>query len=374
MLSRVHNPRLVRIVLVIPFMTLNLLEAADALEQPVKAIVVSKTAQLMVGNEKLGSLGLGQLVEYDRLQGAWRFLPKEMGWIHKQDIVEETVAVEHFTKRIEQRPTPTDYHLRGIAYIAKEEWGKALLDLEKAYDLEEDSVSLHFNLGICYRQLGDFPAALREFTSIIEAHPDEFPAIMARGSLLVSQEHWRAAKKDFDQAIELNPDSADAHNLRGVVMSMLGELEEAQQEYSNAIEIDEEFAQAYANRAYVKIDLGAPRDAVKDYEKALELDPEDSEIQNDYAWLLATSWDKKVRDPKRALELSRQANASLEKPDGEYLDTLAAALAANEMFDDAVITASDALKILSGSSKAVAVGNRLKLFREKKTFVEQKPK
>lgn len=362
-----------RILLIILFMSVNQVHAAETLEQPIKAIVISETAQLMAGDKKLGRLGLGQVVEYDRVQGAWRFLPKEKGWIHKSDLIEQAAAVDHFTKRIKQRPSPTDYHLRGIAYIARAEWGKALLDLEKAYDLEEDSVSLHFNLGICYRQLGDFPAALREFTAIINAHPDEFPAIMARGSLLMTQEHWQAAKKDFDQAVALNTNSPDAHNLLGVSLRMLGQLEKAQQEYTKAIELDEEFAQAYANRAFATIDLGQPRDAVADYEKAMELDPDDSEIQNDYAWLLATSWDKKVRDPERALELSRQANAALDNPDGDYLDTLATALAANKMFEDAVITASDSLKLLSGSRKAEAVGDRLKLFRDKKQFIESKP-
>jgi len=372
-MSAVQISILVRILLIIPFMSVNSPLLAETLEQPIKAIVVSETAQLMAGNEKLGKLGMGQVVEYDRLQGAWRFLPKQMGWIHESDLIEQAVAVDHFTKRIEKRPSPTDYHLRGIAYIAREEWGKALLDLEKAYDLEEDSVSLHFNLGICYRQLGDFPAALREFTAIIEAHPDEVPAIMARGSLLMSQEHWQAAQKDFDQAIKLNPELADAHNLKGVTLRMQGHLKQAKQEYSKAIELDEEFAQAYANRAFVMIDMGQPRDAVKDYERAMELDPDDSEIQNDYAWLLATSWDKKVRAPERALELSRQANAAIDEPDGDFLDTLATALAANEMFEDAVITASDALKLLSGSARAEAVGNRLELFRKKKSFIESKP-
>lgn len=68
------------------------------------------------------------------------------------------------------------------------------------------------------------------------------------------------------------------------------------------------------------------------------------------AWLLATARDPAVRDAQRALRLAR---AAVERePSAETLDALAAALAENGRFDDAVATQQQAIAALDGDTQA----------------------
>jgi len=77
------------------------------------------------------------------------------------------------------------------------------------------------------------------------------------------------------------------------------------------------------------------------FELAVEMKLELPYLLNNYSWLLLTSNDLSLRDPKRALTLAERA-AEL-KPGGNILDTLATALWANGYVDEAIETERQAL-------------------------------
>lgn len=333
-------------------------------------IVIREQAVVMAGDDPAGSAPLGATVAVTHSRGPWQYAPELKGWIHQGDLVRADAAVEHFTKSLKERESSTARHLRGIAHMLDEDWERAIKDLETAYEQGDSSISLHFNLGVCYREFGDLNKALREFTSIIENFPEEFPSYMARGSLLQDLGHRAAALKDFETATEKRPEASEAWNSRGVTLRLLGRYEEAIEMYTKAIELDRESSVAVANRAYARKSLGEYQAAIDDYELALTLAPESPAIMNDLAWLLATCPDEDFRDPQRALELALAANEAVETPDGEYLDTLAAAYARLGQFDKAIEAGKKALDQLGMNPGAAAVHDRLELYESGKPFSE----
>ncbi len=70
------------------------------------------------------------------------------------------------------------------------------------------------------------------------------------------------------------------------------------------------------------------------YEKAYSLEPANPEIMKNLAWLLLTSSKVSLRDPLKALTLSRAAAAI--EPKGHILDTLATAYWANGLLEEAI--------------------------------------
>ncbi len=72
--------------------------------------------------------------------------------------------------------------------------------------------------------------------------------------------------------------------------------------------------------------------------------PDQPSATNLLAWLLATSFDDSVREPAEALRLA-QGNKLLQDP-VSYMDTLAAAQAANGGFNEAILTMQQAIKEL----------------------------
>jgi len=89
--------------------------------------------------------------------------------------------------------------------------------------------------------------------------------------------------------------------------------------------------------------------AITAYDKALELEPSNPKLLNNLAWLLLTSDDQTLRNPKRALEMARLAG--MQAPAGHILDTLATAYWANGFSEKAIKTEQQAIFADPGEGK-----------------------
>ncbi len=83
--------------------------------------------------------------------------------------------------------------------------------------------------------------------------------------------------------------------------------------------------------------------AIAAYSRALEIDGANAEVNNNLAWLLLTARDPALRDPVRALTLARAAAAL--RQEGYILDTLATALWANRLIQEAIDTERRAIRL-----------------------------
>lgn len=344
--------------------------AEGVLEPPQTFLVIADSTPLMVGDEQSGTVPLGTVVSATRAQDKWRYSPDHKGWVHLRDLLPITDAVETLTEEIKTKPTARAYQLRGIAQMTHRHWAKAAQDFEEAYDLGESAISLHLNLGTCYERLGQFPAAMSEYDSILKSFPDDPSALLARGNLLLQQGQFQAAYRDLTKATELSPRSAEAWNARGVAQRMLGRYEKAIQSYTRALELDKTAADALNNRGYARKQLGRQAEALQDYEAALVLAPESAPIRNDLAWFLATTSDASLQNGKRAIELSEAICKETKNENGEYLDTLAAAYACTGEFPAAVEAARLSLTVLGDHPGAARTRERLNLYLKKQPYVE----
>ena len=96
------------------------------------------------------------------------------------------------------------------------------------------------------------------------------------------------------------------------------------------------------------------------YEKALEIRLDDSHVLNNLAWFYATCEIESLRDPGRALQLSKLA-VSIEQSSHIY-DTLAESYFANGMFREAIESGEHALKLSKDNRSYYKA--QLKKFRE----------
>ncbi len=98
--------------------------------------------------------------------------------------------------------------------------------------------------------------------------------------------------------------------------------------------------------------------------------PDTLEIQNDFAYVLATVPQDELRDGKRALEIAKQVVAK-HPEDPAYLDTLAAAYAETGAFDEAVKYSEQAIAQLE---KLEAPDEMLAVFKaHRDSFAAGKP-
>jgi tetratricopeptide (TPR) repeat protein len=110
--------------------------------------------------------------------------------------------------------------------------------------------------------------------------------------------------------------------------------------------------------------------AASSFEKSIEADPDYAPPLNNLAWFLATAPKKEMRDGKKAVELARKACELTEWGDAQYLDTLAAAYARANQFDEAVKWQEKAVDRMKSFDHYVRreAQERLRLYRNFKPF------
>jgi len=168
---------------------------------------------------------------------------------------------------------------------------------------------------------------------------------LERGDLEIAVSHYR-------RALELRDGNSAAHYGLALALARQRKFDEAIAHWEKSLEIqpDNNAARNYLGTAYASI--GRDREAVAQWEQTLAYDPENGDAANNSAWLLATSQNAELRDPAKAVELAKRA-ANL--PGGSnpiVYRTLAAALAENGQFDDAIRAAERAQELSQGNANS----------------------
>ena len=172
----------------------------------------------------------------------------------------------------------------------------------------------HFGIG----ERIDFLEKCEQDRSIVKRHDRKVYASLAVYFVLIALLSWSLRGIDMDRL-------ADGYELR----------------YSQAV-LELRLEKEPGNSLWLQMlgdlmqDNKMEEKAIEAYEKALKLSPMKPDLANNMAWLLLTAKDKSLRDPVRALDLARIASQLNEQ--GHILDTLATALWANGLVEEAITT------------------------------------
>jgi tetratricopeptide (TPR) repeat protein len=119
----------------------------------------------------------------------------------------------------------------------------------------------------------EFMEALLNLNKAIEVDASYSPAYFVRGNIKDAFDDRHGAMKDYNMAIEKNPKFADAFFARGNVKMKLQDYYGAIADYTSAITINENYIDAYFNRGKAKQFLQAYEDAINDCSKIIQLHP-----------------------------------------------------------------------------------------------------
>jgi tetratricopeptide (TPR) repeat protein len=140
--------------------------------------------------------------------------------------------------------------------------------------------------------------------------------------------------------------------------------------YSKILAKDDKHFIALRSRGDTYLNIGDHAAAVADFEKALDVKADDSLLLNNFAWVLATSPDDKVRDGARALELAKKACDITKYEAAHILSTLAAAYAEKGNFDEARKWSRQAVELnKAGKDEEITA----ELAKELSSYQENKP-
>lgn len=272
----------------------------------------------------------------------------------------------------------------GSALMRKGRVDDALHHFERAVRVLPEVPMIRANLGRIYHRKGKYDEAEAQFRHALAMDSVYADAHNGLGLALLEEGRLDEAMAHFSEASRLEPDNARSSAFLGKVLLRKGRFEEAEQVLRASIRADPFKADPYGSLAYVMAKRGRLDDAIGLFEKALAIDTSAVDVRhnyslalasrgdasrgdfsrgdasrsdhrrailelrlilamdssahnsaNDLAWLLATTPDTSQRDGAEALRLARSVSAGAGDTEPRFLDTVAAAYAANGDFREA---------------------------------------
>ncbi len=147
---------------------------------------------------------------------------------------------------------------------------EALAAYSKAVNRAPKDPQYYRMRGNAYKELGDFEAALEDFTYSLELEPEAY-WFNRRGLVYEEMQQFKNALADYDKAVTLDPKWAIAYNNRGYIKARLKDFTGAKEDFETAIKLDANAPTPYINLAGVY--WTAKKDRKKMYEnlrKALQ--------------------------------------------------------------------------------------------------------
>ncbi|GJM23745.1 MAG: hypothetical protein DHS20C16_01600 [Phycisphaerae bacterium] len=187
---------------------------------------------------------------------------------------------------------------------------------------------------------------------------------------LGEQEKFEEAEVACSKAIEIEPELPLVHETLGQLKLAQHELRSGIKSLKRAIELDAS-RPVYRMLADALIATNRHAEARRVLEEGTKALPGQVELKFRLAWLLSTSTNSRVRNGEEALTIVNGA-LTLQQPTVALLDAKAAALAELGRFDEAVVTAGQALNSLGNSQDELslrrAITARLETYKSKKPY------
>ena len=126
-------------------------------------------------------------------------------------------AIVDFNKAIDLNPNYADpYSNRGNAHLYKGNFDRAIEDYTKAINVNPYHTDAHYNRGLAYRYKGEVNPAILDFTKAIDLNPNYAQAYSNRGMMLLCLQEWKKTKADLTTARNMGLDIiAEFHGIFG---------------------------------------------------------------------------------------------------------------------------------------------------------------
>jgi len=131
----------------------------------------------------------------------------------------------------------------------------------------------HFQKGWVLETSGHIHQAMVEYERALELDPSIVQAHINLTSLYATRNQFEKAEEHFRESIRINPNLAESHYNHGVMLAVQDKLQEAEQAFRTALRINPLYADAYNNLGTVLERTGRTSEAISQYRQAVENKP-----------------------------------------------------------------------------------------------------
>ena len=208
--------------------------------------------------------------------------------------------------------TASEYKVRGHQSYGKGDYGDAISDYDRVFDLNSGDHEIYYLRGMAKYELREYPEAIDDFTDAIQLKSDQPEYHFMQGSARNKILQFSEAKESFDNAINLRSDDGRFYKGKAEVCGMMGEYEEAIDCYDRAIDLEfSGLADIYYWRGMAKYKISRYSEAIDDFTLAINRDPQDA---NYYFWRSRAKEHTEGHEPansdlKTALRIAKENGA-----------------------------------------------------------------
>jgi superkiller protein 3 len=195
----------------------------------------------------------------------------------------------HNTYAQETQPSPElarEHYYQGVFYGKQEKYVEAVMELEKAIELNPAYADAYNALGVIYHQQKLYQKAIEHYFLAIEAEPGHAKAHTNLAIVYHEQKEYRKAVHQLEKALEIDPNYAPAKNLIDRVRKKADEqdakeLERQQKEAKRSSQPKPQntpkSAQPFFDSGTNLIRQGKIDAGIQEYHKGLKLQPRSAE-------------------------------------------------------------------------------------------------
>jgi tetratricopeptide (TPR) repeat protein len=241
----------------------------------------------------------------------------------------------------------------------------AIGQYQKALQIQPGYADARYNLGHVLLKHGRVDEAVAQYRQVVETRPEDAEARHDLGKALLLKGDFDGAMSCFEKTVALGADPAAKWCSAGNDFLQKEDLDAAIACYRQAIKINPRTADAWANLGMACYKKGASKEAIDAWQQAVAIVPDQFNLQNNLAWLLATTPDPSLRDGAKAVALATQASQASGGGNAVILHTLAVAYAAAGDYGRAAATARRSLNLAVEQKKdalAATLQREIKLY------------
>jgi tetratricopeptide (TPR) repeat protein len=164
-----------------------------------------------------------------------------------------------------------DFTQKGRDLYEKREFMEALLNLNKAIEVDHNYSQAYYVRGNIKDAFDDRHGAMKDYNQAVEKNPKFSDAFFARGNVKMKLQDYYGAISDYTAAIAINENYIEAYFNRGKAKQFLQAYEDAIGDCSKIIQLHPKNVDAFYMRGILRIDFGDLKNGCLDLSKAGEL-------------------------------------------------------------------------------------------------------
>jgi len=174
----------------------------------------------------------------------------------------------------EDPSTCQEYLKRGSSFLAQHRPAEALVNFQKAADLEPKNALASCRIADALAKLHRYPPAVKQYGKALVLDPKLVDAYFGRGYVQgIRMRLYDRSIIDLKRAVELDADRVDCWTLLGDVLTFQMRDKESLAAFTRALALDPKVSRTWAKRSSVQGFLQAYSAAIADNKKAIELSP-----------------------------------------------------------------------------------------------------